>query len=77
MDGKDFSERRKDIPGFVRAVLREHEKEIERLTHKLSKVTEKLSGAGETAKRLERAKENLETLRIEIHNILKCRFDDV
>jgi hypothetical protein len=77
MVGTGFSERRKDVPGFVRAVLREQEEELDRLIHKLSKVTGQLSGAGEVADRLVRARENLETLRVEIRNVLKCRFDDV
>ena len=76
MGGPRFSERGTDIPSFVRSVLKERENELDRMISKLSGVTERLRDQSEIAARLERAKENLETLRVEIHSLLKCRFDD-
>jgi hypothetical protein len=65
-----------EIPTFVRTVLKEQEKELGQLICKLSEATEKLREPHEIVRRIDKAKEKLETLRKEISIILKCRFDE-
>jgi hypothetical protein len=76
MSGPTAPKDETDIPTFVRAVLKEQEKELGHLICKLSEATEKLRGPQEIVIRIDKAKERLETLQKEISIMLKCRFDE-
>ncbi len=58
---------------FVVAVLKQHEKEFDRLVNKLGKVTAELREAEVVIGKVERIDKKLEALRNEITNITKCR----
>ncbi len=61
---------------FVVAVLRQHEKEFDRLVNKLSQVTAELRETEIVVNRIEKIDKKLEALRSEITNMTKCRFID-
>jgi len=64
-----------DAMGFILAVLKQHEKEFDRLISKLSEVTEQLRETDKVITRIEEIDEKLESLRSEVSNITKCHFD--
>jgi len=59
---------------FVVAVLKQHEKEFDRLISKLSEVTAQLRETDHVISRIEEIDEKIESLRNEVSNITKCRF---
>jgi chaperonin cofactor prefoldin len=61
--------------GFVLSVLKQHEKEFDRLIFKLSEITEQLRETDKVLSRIEEIDRKLESLRTEVSNIAKCRFE--
>ncbi len=58
---------------FIVAVLKQHEKEFDRLINKLSEVTSELRETELVVRRIEKIDKKLEELRSEITNMTKCR----
>lgn len=61
-----------DAIEFILAVLRQHEKEFDRLIGKLGRITLQLRETEKTIRRIEEIDKKLEMLRSEILNIRKC-----
>ncbi len=55
---------------FIINVLREHEKDLDRLIKELSKITEKLGATGELSGKMESVEERLTNLQCEISNLI-------
>ncbi|UCG45549.1 MAG: hypothetical protein JSV58_01845, partial [Candidatus Bathyarchaeota archaeon] len=55
---------------FIINILKEHEKDLDRLVSKLSKATEKFGKTGEVTTKVERIEERLATLQGEINNFI-------
>ena len=55
---------------FIINVLKEHEKDLDRLVAELSKTTEKLGGTGELSEKIEKVEERLSTIQTEISNLI-------
>jgi hypothetical protein len=55
---------------FIINVLREHEKDLDRLINELGKITEKLGQTGELSGKIENVEERLTTLQSEIANLI-------
>jgi hypothetical protein len=55
---------------FIVSVLKEHEKDLDRLIKELGSVTEKMGDTGELSGKLERVEERLSTLQNEITNLI-------
>ena len=55
---------------FIVNVLKEHEKDLDRLINELGKITERLGDAGEFSGKIEKVEERLTTLQNEIANLI-------
>ena len=55
---------------FIVSVLKEHEKDLDRLINELASVTEKMGDTGELNAKVERVEERLSTLQSEIANLI-------
>jgi hypothetical protein len=55
---------------FIVSVLKEHEKDLDRLINELGSVTEKMGDTGELSGKVERVEERLSTLQGEITNLI-------
>jgi uncharacterized coiled-coil protein SlyX len=55
---------------FIVSVLKEHEKDLDRLINELGTVTEKMGGTGELSGKVEKVEERLTTLQNEITNLI-------
>jgi len=55
---------------FIVSVLKEHEKDLDRLINELGSVTEKMGDTGELSGKVERVEERLTTLQNEITNLI-------
>ncbi|MEM3616915.1 MAG: hypothetical protein QXJ31_03270 [Candidatus Bathyarchaeia archaeon] len=55
---------------FIINVLREHEKDLDRLINELGKITERLGEAGELSGKIENVEERLTNLQSEISNLI-------
>jgi hypothetical protein len=55
---------------FIVSVLKEHEKDLDRLINELGSVTEKMGDTGELSGKVERVEERLSTLQSEITNLI-------
>jgi hypothetical protein len=55
---------------FIINVLKEHEKDLDRLLNELGNITEKLGDAGELNAKIEKVEERLSTLQNEITNLI-------
>jgi small-conductance mechanosensitive channel len=55
---------------FIVSVLKEHEKDLDRLINELGSVTEKMGDTGELSGKVERVEERLSTLQNEITNLI-------
>jgi len=55
---------------FIINVLKEHEKDLDRLVAELSKTTEKLGGTGELSGKIEKVEERLSAIQTEISNLI-------
>lgn len=55
---------------FIINVLKEHEKDLDRLLNELGNVTDKLGGAGELSGKIEKVEDRLTTLQDEIANLV-------
>ncbi|MEM2953742.1 MAG: hypothetical protein QXM52_01685 [Candidatus Bathyarchaeia archaeon] len=55
---------------FIINVLREHEKDLDRLIHELGKITERLGETGELSGKIENVEERLTNLQSEISNLI-------
>jgi len=55
---------------FIVNVLKEHEKDLDRLINELGSITERLGGAGELSGKIEKVEERLTTLQSEIANLI-------
>ncbi len=55
---------------FIINVLKDHEKDLDRLLNELGNVTDKLGGAGELSGKIEKVEERLTTLQDEIANLV-------
>jgi hypothetical protein len=55
---------------FIVSVLKEHEKDLDRLINELGSVTEKMGDTGELSSKVERVEERLSTLQNEITNLI-------
>ena len=55
---------------FIINVLKEHEKDLDRLVAELGKTTEKLGGTGELSEKIEKVEERLSTIQTEISNLI-------
>jgi small-conductance mechanosensitive channel len=55
---------------FIVSVLKEHEKDLDRLINELGSVTEKMGDTGELNAKVERVEERLSTLQSEITNLI-------
>jgi hypothetical protein len=55
---------------FIVSVLKEHEKDLDRLINELGNVTEKMGDSGELSGKVERVEERLSTLQNEITNLI-------
>ncbi len=58
---------------FVVAVLKQHEKEFNRLVTRLSEITKQLHQTHKIIRRIDKLDGKIESLRSEISNITKCR----
>jgi archaellum component FlaC len=56
---------------FIISVLKEHEKDLDRLIGELGKVTSKLGAGGEMNHKVERVEERLSTIQGEVANLIK------
>lgn len=56
---------------FIISVLKEHEKDLDRLIGELGKVTGKLGSGGEMATKVERVEERLASIQSEVVNLIK------
>jgi len=56
---------------FIISVLKEHEKDLDRLIGELGKVTSKLGTGGEMNNKVERVEERLATIQSEVANLIK------
>jgi hypothetical protein len=56
---------------FIINVLKEHEKDLDRLIGELAKVTGKLGSSGEMANKVERVEERLATIQSEVASLIK------
>jgi len=56
---------------FIINVLKEHEKDLDRLINQLSTITESLGETGEVAGKIEKVEERLSTIQNEISNLIK------
>lgn len=59
---------------FVVAVLKQHEKEFDRLVTRLSGITKQLHETHKVIRRIDKLDGKIEDLRSEISNITKCRL---
>jgi len=55
---------------FIINVLKEHEKDLDRLVAELSKTTERLGGTGELSEKVTKVEERLSTIQSEISNLI-------
>jgi small-conductance mechanosensitive channel len=55
---------------FIVSVLKEHEKDLDRLINELGSITERLGDAGEISGKVEKVEERLTTLQNEIANLI-------
>ncbi|MEM3536780.1 MAG: hypothetical protein QXF44_03285 [Candidatus Bathyarchaeia archaeon] len=55
---------------FIVNVLKEHEKDLDRLINELGKITERLGDAGDLSGKIEKVEERLTTLQNEITNLI-------
>ncbi|MEM3725711.1 MAG: hypothetical protein QXK98_02475 [Candidatus Bathyarchaeia archaeon] len=55
---------------FIVSVLKEHEKDLDRLINELGNITERLGDAGEISGKVEKVEERLTTLQNEITNLI-------
>ena len=56
---------------FIIDVLKEHEKDLDRLIHQLGVIADSIGEAGEITERIEKIEERLSTLHSEITNLIK------
>ncbi len=56
---------------FIVNVLKEHEKDLDRLIHELGTITERMGDAGELSGKVTKVEERLTTLQDEIANLIK------
>jgi hypothetical protein len=56
---------------FIISVLKEHEKDLDRLIGELGKITNKLGTGGEMNSKVERVEERLATIQSEVANLIK------
>lgn len=56
---------------FIISVLKEHEKDLDRLIGELGKVTSKLGTGGEMSNKVERVEERLATIQSEVASLIK------
>jgi len=56
---------------FIISVLKEHEKDLDRLIGELGKVTGKLGSGGEMSNKIERVEERLSTIQSEVASLIK------
>ena len=57
---------------FIINVLKEHEKDLDRLINELGKITSSVSDTGGVSEKMERVEERLSTLQNEINNLVGC-----
>jgi len=55
---------------FIINVLKEHEKDLDRLVAELGKTTERLGGTGELSEKIAKVEERLSTIQSEISNLI-------
>ena len=55
---------------FIINVLKEHEKDLDRLVAELGKTTERLGGSGELSEKIEKVEERLSAIQSEISNLI-------
>jgi trans-2-enoyl-CoA reductase len=55
---------------FIINVLREHEKDLDRLIGELSKITEQFSDTGEVSEKIDRIEERLSNMQTEVANLI-------
>ncbi len=55
---------------FIINVLREHEKDLDRLIAELSKITEQFSDTGEVSEKIDRIEERLSNMQTEVANLI-------
>jgi len=56
---------------FIVNVLKEHEKDLDKLIHQLGIITESLSETGEITTKIEKVEERLSTIQNEVTNLIK------
>jgi hypothetical protein len=56
---------------FIVNVLKEHEKDLDKLIHQLGIITESLGETGEVTAKIEKVEERLSTIQTEITNLIK------
>lgn len=56
---------------FIISVLKEHEKDLDRLINELGKVTDKLGQPGDVSNKIERVEERLSTMQGEVTGLIK------
>jgi hypothetical protein len=57
---------------FIINVLKEHEKDLDRLINELGKITSSVGETGAVSEKMERVEERLSTLQSEINNLVGC-----
>lgn len=57
---------------FIINVLKEHEKDLDRLINELGKITSSVGETGGVSEKMERVEERLSTLQTEINNLVGC-----
>ncbi|MCW3981045.1 MAG: hypothetical protein NWF11_06180 [Candidatus Bathyarchaeota archaeon] len=57
---------------FIINVLKEHEKDLDRLINELGKITSSVGDTGGVSEKMERVEERLSTLQTEINNLVGC-----
>lgn len=56
---------------FIINVLKEHEKDLDRLINELGRTTERLGNTGELSEKIEKVEERLVTIQNEVSNLIK------
>ncbi|MGQ9460657.1 MAG: hypothetical protein ACUVRA_05455 [Candidatus Bathyarchaeaceae archaeon] len=56
---------------FIVNVLKEHEKDLDKLIHQLAVITESLGETGELTTKIEKVEERLSTIQTEVTNLIK------
>ena len=72
MDGKPNKNEALEALDFIINVLKEHEKDLDRLVSQLGIITESLGETGEISGKFEKIEDHITTLQSEIKNLTNC-----